>query len=253
MGWRLPRPRHPRVRRVADLRLGLAAESAQDARTISDLADRVLCHAVDWLEAEHLPHIRRWMGPNNTPFLDLHAVTRQAKAAFGMRAYGHFKNAPGAPDATLFRSVFLTFAHEHHPPSVVVAARDQDRQPERQEGFRQAVEANDWPFRAILAWAHPEIEAWYLVGFVPQTDREHRLLAELRQTLGFDVHRAPERLAAQGRRDPKPILAELTDGDLERKTACLADLDHLETHGSGCGVSQFCQAVRAQIAPLLAR
>ncbi len=44
------------------LSLAIACETPADQRTGCDLADRVVCEAIGWIEPEHLDHLRGWRG-----------------------------------------------------------------------------------------------------------------------------------------------------------------------------------------------
>lgn len=231
---------------------GIAAESEPDAKTVTGLADRAACAGVGWLDGEQLEPMRRWAGPGGTDWLDLHRAQRDGRAAFGMRAGGHFNGEPGALDAHMIRSALLLFQHDAEPFEIVIIARDLDDRPQRRAGFEQAVNAGQWPFDIVGALAQPEIEAWVLAGFEPQTEVEREGLRSQRAALGFDPTRAPERLKS-GRttnpRDCKRVCSTLTGADRERRAQCLAQpLDTLRSRGAGCGLAAFLDDAQATLA-----
>ena len=216
-------------------RVGIAAESARDLPSLQHLTDRVLRRSSSNAELE-------WMGPEDSAWLDLHRAQRRARAR-GMRRYGHFNGEPAAADAMMFYAALWLFAEESQPPSAVIVARDLDDLPERQLGFTQAATERTWPFTSIGALANPEVEAWYIVAWRPESPQDKAALAAARQRLGFDPTLYPERLSSkreQDKRDAKRALRELcaTGRSAEERWAD-APLEQLRQAGERCGLSGF--------------
>lgn len=234
------------------LRLGIAAESPRDATSTSGLGDRVIVEAAEWADGQ-LDDVRLWHGMSEERYLDVHHATRLAKSR-GLPVYGHFRDGPGVLDAQLMRAVLALFADEDAPPSVVVVSRDTDEDEERQLGFVQARDQEEWPFDAILASAHPEHEAWLLVAFEPTSDAERAALAEARRDLGFDPTRHPHELKAGhegAKRNAKRVLSQLCEADDAEERLLAAPLDTLRAYGHTCGLTRFLTDFRAAVAPHL--
>jgi hypothetical protein len=135
----------------------------------------------------------------------------------------------------------------------VILVRDADDQPERLTGLRQARDHAQHglePDRVAIGVAVPEREAWCLCGFIPASDTEQQELTAQRQRLGFDPTRHPDRLRGEGKRNAKPVLAALTQGDRDREQQCLeTPLERLHQHGTACGLSEFLDELRANVVP----
>jgi hypothetical protein len=232
---------------------GIAAESPVDARIVTNLADRALCEAIHWLDAEQLALMRVWRGLDDAPYLDVHHARKQSRAAFGMRASGHFGGEPGALDAHMIRSTLLLFMDDDRTPDAVVIARDIDGKPERRAGLAQAV-AQGWPFKVVPAFTDPAVEAWTIAGFTPCNAAEQRRVDALRTELGFSVLAHPERLKAgrkTHKRSVKRVCAVLVDNNAERRAQChAAKLDMLRADGEACGIVAFLKAVVDAFGPL---
>ena len=233
-------------------RIGLAAESRGDMGWIQDLVDRVLVEGVDWLDAETLPHVRTY--PDDCR-LDLHEVVRSARA-LGLPIYGRFEGEPGASDAQMFRAALLLMAEHDDPPEAVVLARDLDKDEDRKRGFAQARACSRWPFEVLGALADPELEAWQAAAFVPTSEQEQAIAAELRSQLGFHPHERPERLSSTHRgspKDAKRICKILFTHRDPRRAWTTVPLTQLETHGAGCGLGDFIHAAREALWPLFSK
>lgn len=236
------------------LRLGIVAESPQDARTLSRLADRVLLDEHDWLDGV-LEHVRRWQGRSEAEeYFDIHHTSRTLRAR-GIKVHGHFSGEPGAPDARQFRGLLVLFKAQSPQVSALVIGRDLDSEPDRARGLRQALGAVTTPFKVVGALADPEIETWFCAGFVPEDDTERQRLVDQLKELGFRPDQSPERLSAgrdHHKTNAKRVLAVLVDGDGARRAACLeTNLQTLETNGQNCGLADYIRDVRAEIASLL--
>lgn len=142
-------------------------------------------------------------------------------------------------------------------PEALVIARDLDRQPERRRGFRQVMDDPGMtpPFPVVYAGADPEIEAWQIAGFEPETAAEHQALARMKEALGFWPHREAHRLTSRPNdapTDAKRVLCALTNGDPDRSDRCLDDLPRLADRGSGRGVTAFLDDAERLLVPLVA-
>jgi hypothetical protein len=243
------------------IRLGIAAESAADALSIADLADRVVVETVDWLDAESWQVMRAWCsdedagepgrsvaGDASVPYVDLHHAFRRARER-GLRVYGKFSGEPGALDAGMFRALLMLFAR---PDAVVVEAvvigRDLDGDENRRRGFEQAVHDDNtcWPFKVIPALAQPELEAWVIACWRVETDEDESRLDAVRKRLGFNPVRQAHRLRS-GRsehpKDAKRVARELM-GDAGALRAVWARVGSEQARGAppGTGLPAFVQA-----------
>lgn len=131
----------------------------------------------------------------------------------------------------------------------VIFAHDTDDQP----GWRESIEAarDEWlaehsggNLDVAVGIARPEHEAWVIAAFVPRNDEEKAKLTDLRQELGFDPTRYPERLTSgrQGNtKDAKRILGELTGSDATRRSKILFEppLEALAAAGETTGLAAF--------------
>lgn len=229
----------------------IAGEDRGHFEAVDRLTTRVMRERVDWFQRE----LFAWRGP------DEQSTWWRLKEAFELArsqrlpVHGHFDGLPAKEDAPLVRAQLLLWAKAHaagETLNVVFAARDTDARP-RADGARQAVDHRDWPFPVVLAHPHPEVEAWHIVGFVPDDDDERARLAEIRSSLGFDPTLQPHRLSStspDSKRDAKAVLHALAADD-DRKARCLdAPLDHLRVRGGDCGLTTFLEDVTAKVLPL---
>ncbi len=236
------------------MRIGSAGESKPDVELVQLLFDRTACAEVDWIDADTVEHLRTWQGADGADWLDLHGVRDLARKR-GLRLHGHFDGRPGALDARQTRAVLALFATEPEPPDAVSIAGDEDGEPARRVGVQQAVDAGQWPFDCVLALARPEIEAWQVAAWVPDTADEHSCLSDLSSNLNFDPTGSPERLTSTNDaspRDAKRVLAtlEATGRDGQQGLATLP-LDQLEHRGATCGLADFIERCRKALIPKL--
>ncbi|XXX74102.1 hypothetical protein WMF30_41290 [Sorangium sp. So ce134] len=247
--------------------VGIAAESAGDARLVQSLVDRMLVDGIAWVKetfeacrgsmADPLSPCRSWRGVEGSGWLDVHRASDLARER-GLRIYGSFGGVPGEESARMHRAVLVLFAEEDDPPRAVVIAQDLDDRPERAKGFEQAVAAGSWPFEVVTgALPEPEIEAWLIAAWIPEDEPERRRLAALRGELGFDPCTKPERLTSKNeadRKDAKRVLGVLTSAG-RGADARWADVpvERLETHGAACGLARFVREVRERFVPVVQR
>lgn len=231
----------------------VAAEDRGGYEAVVTLVDRLLEAEIPWAHGV-LEHVRMWVEPDrDTPWLSITHVHRQTNRR---RARGHFRGEPGDTDAANTRRILLDVMTRRAktPIDALVIARDLDHDRRRIRGMRQAVSERPWPFRIALAWSEPEVEAWYIAGFIPTDDGESARLRELTRELGFDPTLTPQQLHSTARaslKDAKRILDHLCAGDHGRRLACLAaPIEHLEERGREAGLAPFLAEVRATLLPL---
>lgn len=237
----------------------MVCEAAADQRTGCALADRVLCHAIPWLEPELLDSVRTWRGyAPATRFVAWKQVPALARER-GLKAHGQFGGAPGLPDARAARYALL-LAHALEPrPQGIVLLRDLDDQPERRGGLEQA--RTDFearvpdPIVVVIGAANTKRECWVLAAFEPRSDAERDALTALRQELGFDPTAEPEQLTAKhadALRSAKRVLRALLGDDPVREAACLeAGLELLMERGEHCGLADYLGEVRDRLVPVV--
>ena len=234
--------------------LAVVCEADADRRVSTALADRVLCHEVDWIERESLDLHRSWRGVAGRPFLGWAEAVRLAKQR-GIRAHGHFEGLPAAPDALAARKALLLLNGERRRPDAVLLIRDSDGDLQRRSGLEQAREENQWPFTVILGFAHPKRECWVLAGFEPVDAEERSLLEALRQELGSDPRTQAYQLTAKetgALRDAKRVLSTLTRNQSDREEICWTEgsLDSLRERGNQSGLADYLEELRERLVPL---
>jgi len=238
------------------LSLAVVCEAEPDRHTGCDLADRVVVDEVGWIEEGLLAHLRQWRGPTPAEPCLLWRDVRELARQRGIRAHGHFEGEPGAPDAAAARRVLLLLHGVEPRPDAVVLLRDDDAEGDRRKGLEQARRAAQIGVPIVLGVARTKRECWVLAGFQPSSEREARLLQEVRQELGFDPCEHPERLTAHAspdaKRDAKQVLDELTAGDHARQEECWrkSDFAVLEDRGRACGLAEYFNEVRRHLVPL---
>jgi hypothetical protein len=240
---------------AAAFTFAVVCEAPADLRLVADLADRVLCQEVDWIDPENLNLHRQWRGlePGDS-HLEWHWVGRLAQQQ-NIRAHGHFSGEPGALDAAAARKALLLLARSQQSPDAVVLARDTDGQTDRRRGLEQARAASLWPFEVVLAVADTKREGWVLAGFDPRSKAEEESLAGIRRDLGFDPRLRAESLTAtepQAPRNAKRVLNHLIGGDPDREQECwtATALGTLRERGRLTGLSDFLDEVRKRLVPL---
>ncbi|OWK45663.1 hypothetical protein [Fimbriiglobus ruber] len=239
------------------LRFAVVYEAEADFRTAAELADRVLVESIDWLEDEHLVHLREWVAElTGGRRLMWKAIKQQAKDA-GIRMHGHFDGEPGLADAAAARRAILYLLTQEPAVQAIVLIRDQDDQPERRTGLEQARAQDRSGIPIIVGLAVVERECWVINGFEPQDDAESERMEAERRTLGFDPRLRSHELTAckddGATRSPKRVLQKLTDGDFQRERCCWTDtaLEILRERGVENGLVAYLHEVRDKLAPLI--
>lgn len=232
----------------------LAAEDTGHHAAVTRLTDRVLEQRVEWFVAETRDELRRWREPTQVDkYWELKRAFGDARS-LGLPVHGRFEGIEGG----MIRAQLLLWKLAHDKGEridVGFIARDTDGKP-RLDGAQRAVKTRDWPFRIILAYPEPEVEAWYIAGFEPATEDERARAEEIKQRLRFSPMDQPERLkstVAGADADAKKVLAALTADDPDgRRADCLeTSLDGLRRRGERCGLAAFLEAVETEIVPLL--
>src|SRR5205823_11753 len=143
-------------------RFAVVHEAEADLHTATELADRVLVEAIDWLDEDMLAHQREWV--NQEPGgrrLTWKAIPQLARDA-GIRAHGHFDGEPGLPDAAAARRAILFLLEAIPDLKAVLLIRDQDDQPERRAGLEQARGQDRSGVVIVVGLAVVERECWVI-------------------------------------------------------------------------------------------
>ncbi len=237
-------------------RFAVVAEAPADHRTATELADRALVEAVDWLDEEQVAHLREWVIEMSGERLTWTGV-RKLAGAVGIEAEGHFDGEAGLFDARAARRALRYLRATVPELEAVVLIRDQDNIADRREGLEQARREDHEELVIVVGLAITEREAWVISGFEPQNEAEQTRLDAERQILGFNPRERSHDLTAGGnnaaRRSPKRVLRALTGGDAERERWCWAatPLARLRERGAGNGLAQYLDEVRKLLAPLI--
>jgi hypothetical protein len=239
--------------------IAVVCEADADRRTACELADRILCHNVEWIEPEVLDSYRRWRGfGGGEMYLKVSRVWSVAKE-HNIKAHGHFGDKPGAPDARVARTAFLLLRESDPQPHAILFIVDTDNDPTRIEGCKQAREfawqGQPWPFEIILGLPHPKRECWVLSGYVPSDETEKARLDRTRPDLGFDPCVDSHLLIAKhiaDKKSAKRVLASLIEGDASREQSCWqnCDLQTLMGRGAQNGLADFLAEVKDHLVPL---
>lgn len=232
----------------------LAAEDTPQHAAVTRLTDRVLEEAIDWFEPETRDTLRRWR--EKDPLSPYWKVTSAVKHArdLGLPLRGRFTGEREL-EAVMYHAQLLLFQHAHvhgHRIDVGFIARDTDRKA-RKDGAQQAVESGGWPFKVVLAFPHPEIEAWPIAVFRPTTRDEQARVDDQTQKLGYSPVAEPERLTSTvsgGVADAKAVRAALVGDDAEDDWLEIS-LDLLRARGESCGLTDFLHEVERVVVPLV--
>lgn len=238
---------------AASFQIAVVCEGPADVRLATELADRLLCQDIDWIEREILDRIRQWRGvADGDLFLSWSKAVATAKE-HGFRVNGKFKDRS---DYRAARCALLVLNLTR--PDAVILMRDTDGDLTRQSSLewarREAEREENFP-PVLLALPHTKRECWVLAGFEPQTESERRILEDLRQELGSDPRFNAETLSAAepgARRNAKRVLEALTGGDQDRESACWAegDLQTLRERGFATGLADYLDEIRNRLVPV---
>jgi hypothetical protein len=239
------------------LRFAVVHEAEADFRTATELADRVLLEAIDWLDEDLLVGQRTWLAETaGGRRLTWKGIKRLARDA-GIRAHGHFDGEPGLPDAAAARRAILLLLEVVPDLNAIVLIRDQDDEPERREGLEQARTQDHSGMVIVVGLAVVEREAWVISGFDPQGEAEEARLQAERAQLGYDPRTRSHDLTAckddNATNSPKRVLRALCGDDWDRQRLCWCDipLEVLRERGGGNGLTAYLREVRERLAPLI--
>lgn len=128
---------------------------------------------------------------------------------------------------------------------LVVWARDTDGDCDRSKAFEDIrnVEGRSFP-RVVAALAHECGEAWMIAGWQVEAAHDSKKLRTLRQELGFDPVKHPERLSHKENvpKSAKMVLSALGLDDEGRQQEALLRAATLGgDHTRGCGLHKFCE------------
>lgn len=120
------------------VRFAVVHEADADFQTATELANRGLVEAVEWLDEDLLAHQREWLAKTGSgDRLTWKGIKQLAREA-GIRVHGHFDGEPGLPDAAAARRAILFLLRTVSDLNAIVLIRDQDDEPERRAGLEQA-------------------------------------------------------------------------------------------------------------------
>jgi hypothetical protein len=239
------------------LQFAAVHEASADFETATELADRVLCEAIDWLDEELLAYQRTWLGESTGRQRLTWKGMRQLALDAGITAMGHFDGEPGLPDAAAARRAILFLRNEFPDLAAIVLVRDQDDQPERRDGLEQARNHDRGKIAIVVGFAVVERESWVICGFDPHDDAESACLEAEHRRLGFDPRFRSHELTAckddRATRSPKRVLRELSRDDRDRERRCWREtaLAILWERGAENGLAAYLDEVRERLAPLI--
>jgi hypothetical protein len=232
-------------------------EARRDYEHATELADRVMVESVDWLEESWLDSNRQWIGDDiGGGYLAWKSIPNKARE-LGIFVHGHFEGVPGQPDALAARRAIAYVLARFEPVDAVLLIRDQDDQPERQQGLQQGVDHHVGRALVVIGLAIPERECWVISGFDAEDDDEQQRLDSVTKALGADPRVTSHELTAckndQALRSPKRVLTALTGENRERQRKCWleASLDVLEARGHRNGLKDYLNEIRADLVPLI--
>jgi hypothetical protein len=239
------------------LRFAVVHEAEADFNTATDLADRVLLEAIEWLDQHLIVDQREWVAATaGGERLTWKGIKRLAGEA-GIRAHGHFGGEPGLPDAAAARRAILFLLEAFPDLNAIVLIRDQDDEPERREGLEQARRNDHSGMVIVVGLAVVDRESWVVSGFEPHDGSESSRLEAERRTLGFDPRMRSHELTAckddTAPRSPKRVLRVLSGDDRDRERRCWQEssLEDLRTRGGENGLAAYLREVRERLAPLI--
>ncbi len=232
----------------------LVVEGTSDLRVVRGFAERALLEK----SADFDSSLLTWRGlDDGREFVQWSRILRLMQERRIGRRYGHFEGEiSGEPYAHQARNA-LTLCHEIGLPLAVILVCDEDSQPERLEGLRQARADHkkfyepDYP--VVVGMANPCREAWVLCGFEAR-DHEKQKLLEKTKELTFDPTREPHKLnTANAERNAKRVLESLIENDIDREEPCWnkTAFEHFLSHGDQCGLKAYLEEVQEFLAPLL--
>jgi hypothetical protein len=240
-------------------RFAVVHEAPADFETATELADRVLREAIDWLDEHLIDDQRTWLGESNSgDRLTWKAIPGLARQA-GIKAHGHFDGEPALPDAAAARRALFYLREEFPGLDAILLIRDQDDEPERRGGLEQARNVVSGQIVIVIGLAVAERESWVICGFesAPDDEEESARLQTERTRLGFNpCERSHELTACKNDlapRSPKRVLRELSGDNRERERRCWVEtaLATLRRRGAENGLAAYLEEVRVRLVPLI--
>lgn len=239
------------------LRFVVISEARADFTTATELADRVLCEQIEWLDEEMLDHQRQWVGelPHGL-HLNWQSIPERARKV-GIKVHGHFDGKRGLPDAQAARRAIAYVRKEVGLVDALLLTRDADDHAIRKRGLDQARNTDSHGYAIIMGVAICERESWVVSGFQAINDAEAGRLQEETQRLGWNPCLKSHQLTAgkddTATKSPKRVLAALVGHDWARQRACWVDtpLAILRQRGIGNGLADFLQEVADRLVPLI--
>jgi hypothetical protein len=137
----------------------VVCEASGDYLTATELADRVHCDSVDWIEPDLLDAFRRYTGlPGNEPFLTRRRVKALAKES-QLLPRGLLDGRPGDLDAQQTRRALLFIESKWPEVDGILLIRDDDGLKDRRRGLEPARDASPLHQRVSSAWLTPSASA----------------------------------------------------------------------------------------------
>jgi hypothetical protein len=234
----------------------VVCEARADFVISSELADRVFCDRIDWIEAEMIHAFRHYAGfSQERPFLtwfDIKSLARE----LGIRVRGFIKGEQPELDAHQAQRAIRVVEAKWRDVGGILMIRDDDRLTDRRRGLEQARNESPLASRIVIGLAHTKRECWVLTGYEPGDDEESALLAEVRQDLGFDPRLQAQQLTARhdhDRQSAKRVLRLLVRDNHDREAACwrTTSLDVLKERGRETGLSDYLEEIETRLVPVL--
>jgi hypothetical protein len=234
-------------------RIAIAAESGADVRMIQEQVERLAqARRGRFGTPGPKPQIA-WGQDQRQDWVSLHHVPGLARE-LGIPLRGDFDNADDALETGLYRAALLIFALTEPAADAVILSRDLDGEPRRQAGVARAIAERPWPFAVVAALPQPEIEAWLLVAWHPDSAGAHARHQAVCRRIGFDPLDAPERLTSTSRtshRDAKQILHELQGTPRPpRRLPAPTHLRDLPESWTRCGLTAWLRDACRVLVPL---
>jgi hypothetical protein len=244
-------------------------EADADFQIATKLAERVLLEKIEWLESELLSDLFQWNRLlENTRYScwkDMGKIIEIAKRS-GYRSpkfLGHGKEGAIKSDGAVTRKILnlVRFLQRNRQIKAVLLIRDLDNQTERKEGIEKArgEDRDRSPSLAIIIGiADRNREAWVLNGFIASSE-ETSLLKQIKSELQFDPCVESHRLRSVSKetsdrvRNPKFILDQLTNNNVDREKRCWeeTDLAYLRNVGTNTGLTDYLVEIEQRLLPLL--
>jgi len=233
------------------------AEAPADFAIATELADRVLCEQVVWLEVGLLDTQRTWMFKDPAGHDLSWAAIKKSADKLRIPTRGRFQGKSGEFDAKAARRAIRYVLKVFQAVDAIVLIRDLDDQPTRRDGLKQARNEHESEPPIVIGAANPERECWVLSGFETRNDAEAELLKSERQMLGFcpceRSHELTDGKDDTRRKSPKRVLRVLTRDDPERQRVCWMEmpLERLRERGQDSGLSDYLKEVQSRLVPLI--